>query len=326
LGAQVAMNEVFKNFFENRTIICPDCHGLLNVSSSTDIICNNCSLTFPVVKGIPIILQNDSVFTADQVISSKRTFFAARAKENRLKSKIRRNLPALAKEYNKRAVDEIIHKELKPIEMATGLVIGAGIDPDAIRNRFPEALWLTTDVDLSFQPNLIADVLKLPIRNASFDIVVAEMVLEHTIDIFQAAQEIQRICKPGGIILVKVPFCFPWHGIPMDYFRCSPAGVRALFRSTEIIYLDKCMGPWGALAYQLDAVLINMTSLRYLRMGLSFVSRFLFGWLKYLDKLQISRAKNLISCAGITFVGRKTEQPLSCREIIKELQDRYDNL
>jgi len=201
-------------------------------------------------------------------------------------------------------------------------VIGTGEKAGAISERFPNVNWLMTDVDLSYRPQLIADTVGLPIADASFDVVVAEMVLEHVMNITQAALELQRVCKLGGLIVVKVPFCFPWHGVPVDFFRCTPSGLRALFRSSETVYLGKCMGAWGALAYQLDSLVVNATSIRYLRVGAAFFSRFLFGYLKWLDQLS-SNKSCLITTAGITFVGRKKKDSFTPREVLQELQQLF---
>jgi SAM-dependent methyltransferase len=251
-------------------------------------------------------------------------FFTSSVSENRLKRRIRRSLPALATEYNRNDVDELVRRELqKRVGPISGLVVGAGERPAEIESRFPDVSWLTTDVDMAYRPLLIADTLKLPIADASQDLVVAEMVIEHVMDISQAARELERVCKPGGLVLVKAPFCFPWHGVPTDFFRCTPSGIRALFRSMETIHLGRCMGPWGALAYQLDTLVVNLTSVRYVRLGSAFASRFMFGWLKWLDWLSPSRKRDLITSSGVTFVGRKMQRSFTAREILEELQQLY---
>jgi uncharacterized protein YbaR (Trm112 family)/SAM-dependent methyltransferase len=304
-------------------IRCPECHGRLNLELPSAITCLACGASYPVVNGIPILLHKDSAFAPEQVVISRETYFASSVFENRLKRKIRRNLPSLATEYNSRDVDQLIHKEL-PAQSSplSGLVIGTGEKAGAISERFPNVNWLMTDVDLSYRPQLIADTVGLPIADASFDIVIAEMVLEHVMNITQAALELQRVCKLGGLIVVKVPFCFPWHGVPVDFFRCTPSGLRALFRSSETVYLGKCMGAWGALAYQLDSLVVNATSIRYLRVGAAFFSRFLFGYLKWLDQLS-SNKSCLITTAGITFVGRKKKDSFTPREVLQELQQLF---
>lgn len=46
---------------------------------------------------------------------------------------------------------------------------------------------------------------ELPFEDNSFDLVFALDVLEHVDNDFKAVQEIERVCKPGGIVLATVP-------------------------------------------------------------------------------------------------------------------------
>ncbi|HWM90792.1 MAG TPA: methyltransferase domain-containing protein [Thermoanaerobaculia bacterium] len=292
-------------------LVCPVCHGRL----AADLACAVCGYAGAVVDGIPVLLPPDSAFQGATTI-----YFAPKVAESPAKRRLRRSLPALAFDHDARATDELVRRELRGDR---GLVVGAGERPGDIEARFPGVRWLTTDVDGAFRPHLVADALSLPVADASQDLVVAEMVLEHLMDPGRGAAELQRVCRPGGLILIKVPFCFPWHGIPIDFFRITPSGVRALFRATDVVHLGRCMGPFGALAYQLDSTLVNLASSRTVRRVLMVVSRFLFGWLKALDRLAGPHVRWLVSSAGVTYVGRKVESPYGAAEILAELQERF---
>lgn len=312
------------HLFGDGIIVCPTCHGALKEKSSSGYACEVCLRTYLSADGIPILLHDDSAFTPEQVTASMTTYFSRKVKENRLRRKVRQSLPALANDYSQVRVDALVRDRLPAgPRPGRGFVCGAGEDPRKCAGRFPGVEWLTSDVDLSYRPDLIADTQALPISDASQDLVVAEMVLEHVMDITQASRELQRVCKVGGIILIKVPFCFPWHGVPYDFFRCTPSGMRALFRWMETVYIGECMGPWGALAYQLDSLFIRAAPTRILRWGAAFLSRFLFGWLKWFDLLAGSRGSRLVTTAGMTFIGQKRDTPYTSREIIAELQAQF---
>lgn len=54
--------------------------------------------------------------------------------------------------------------------------------------------------------------------------------LEHVAHPFKAMSEVYRVLKPGGVVILTVPFAFPIHAFPHDYFRYTPEGVRELLR------------------------------------------------------------------------------------------------
>lgn len=52
----------------------------------------------------------------------------------------------------------------------------------------------------------------LPYDEAMFDVVIASAVLEHVVDLFQAVDELARVCRPGGCVVVTVPnICYLKH-------------------------------------------------------------------------------------------------------------------
>jgi SAM-dependent methyltransferase len=55
-----------------------------------------------------------------------------------------------------------------------------------------------------------ADACALPIRDASFDLVISSECIEHTTDPLRAVREIHRVTRPGGSFLITVPNQL-WH-------------------------------------------------------------------------------------------------------------------
>ncbi len=91
------------------------------------------------------------------------------------------------------------------------------------------------DVDVFY------DGQKIPFADNYFDSVFSSEVLEHVFEPEDALDEINRVLKPGGRILMTVPFVWDEHEIPYDYGRYSSFGIRYLLekKGFEIIKLDK---------------------------------------------------------------------------------------
>jgi SAM-dependent methyltransferase len=67
-----------------------------------------------------------------------------------------------------------------------------------------------------------------PTRDDSFDVVLATETLEHVADPAVFLAETQRCLRPGGRLILTVPFAARWHYIPHDYWRFTPSGLAQL--------------------------------------------------------------------------------------------------
>lgn len=81
------------------------------------------------------------------------------------------------------------------------------------------------------------------IPDATFDFVVCTEVLEHTLRPFDAAGEIFRILRPGGLLFASVPFNFRIHGPLPDCWRFTEHGLRSLLGRFELIELSALETP-----------------------------------------------------------------------------------
>ncbi len=70
-----------------------------------------------------------------------------------------------------------------------------------------------------------------PVGDASVDLVLATETLEHVPnpDVFLA--QARRVLRPGGRIVLTVPFSARWHYIPHDYWRYTPSSLRMLLEA-----------------------------------------------------------------------------------------------
>jgi SAM-dependent methyltransferase len=85
------------------------------------------------------------------------------------------------------------------------------------------------------RPDLFADAAYLPVADSSADTVVILEVLEHLRFPGDALREIARVLRPGGRLLLTMPFLYPVHDAPHDYQRYT---VHGLIREMENAGLD----------------------------------------------------------------------------------------
>jgi len=67
-----------------------------------------------------------------------------------------------------------------------------------------------------------------PIDDTTADVVLCTETLEHVPDPSAFLSEAFRCLKPGGRILLTVPFAARWHFIPYDYWRFTPSSLELL--------------------------------------------------------------------------------------------------
>lgn len=100
------------------------------------------------------------------------------------------------------------------------------------------------------RPDLFFDGDHLPIRAGSVDGVLCTQVLEHTADPVGLLNEAWRVLKPGGLLIMTVPFVWEEHEQPYDFFRFTEPGLRHLLAQCgfAVDVLEKTSGTLETLA------------------------------------------------------------------------------
>jgi SAM-dependent methyltransferase len=106
------------------------------------------------------------------------------------------------------------------------------------RDYFPGARSYTTSEVVPMEGcDLVIDVRSMPeMTSASYDCIYCSGVLEHVDEFRKGFDEITRILKPGGILLLGLPFRQAIHMAPQDFWRFSEYGIKYLLKeSYEIL-------------------------------------------------------------------------------------------
>ena len=140
------------------------------------------------------------------------------------------------------AVGELLLDEIlvaRPYFRGRLLDVGCGKRPYSL--IYDRLVDTSVGTEVSFSPHgtADADVLAraeaLPFRDNSFDTVVCTEVLEHTQDPFRAIRELSRLLTRDGHLLLSVPFLYPVHEAPHDYWRLTPHGLEAMLQSAGLV-------------------------------------------------------------------------------------------
>lgn len=115
--------------------------------------------------------------------------------------------------------------------------------------------------------DIFSDKDDLPFENASFDTVICTQVFEHLPNPHYKALEISRVLKPGGKVLISVPFAWPLHESPYDFFRYTQYGLQAILKSAgcrQIFYMPhgNAMEALGQIAIELYISIPGATGFR----------------------------------------------------------------
>lgn len=79
--------------------------------------------------------------------------------------------------------------------------------------------------------DLLGDLEQLPLASATFDAAVNIVTLEHVRRPQQVLDELARVLKPGGRLLVVAPMEWEVHQAPHDYFRYTRHGLEHLLKT-----------------------------------------------------------------------------------------------
>ena len=81
----------------------------------------------------------------------------------------------------------------------------------------------------------------IPFPDNTFDSILTSEVLEHVFNLEPIVQELHRVLKPGGKILITTPFAWNEHEVPVDFGRYTSFGMKALLERNgfTILGLEK---------------------------------------------------------------------------------------
>ncbi len=306
-------------------LACPVCRALLE-SAPHGLACSNdrCNTQFATVDGIPILInQQQSLFDVATFVRKAPTFFQP---VGRLRRWVSNAIPTLSANVTARTNFRQFRDQLRRrAERPRVLVIGGSIVGDGVESLVgdPTIELLETDVALGPRTQLICDAHDIPFQDETFDGVVLQAVLEHVVAPARCIEEVHRVLRPCGLVYADTPFMQQVHGREFDFTRFTRLGHRRLFRRFRELASGISGGPGVALAWSARYFLLSFCSGSLSRAVVSGFSRLAFFWLKYFDYYLVSRPAALDAASGFDFLGEKSRQVFSDRELIQSYRGGF---
>jgi SAM-dependent methyltransferase len=134
------------------------------------------------------------------------------------------------------------------LEIGSGKPVGDRY-PYSMQHLFPGTEFLCTDIVPDYG-HTVVDVTRMQFDN-EFDLILCISVLEHVVKPSLAATRLTAALRDGGCAVVAVPFVYPLHDEPYDFWRFTEHGLREVlspFSSVEIRRRGPRKLPSGLLA------------------------------------------------------------------------------
>ena len=144
-----------------------------------------------------------------------------------------------------------------------GRILDVGCGSKPYKSLFDFKEYIGVDIEnpghdhSSEDVDVIYDGKTLPFEAATFDSVITNQVFEHVFHPAAFLNEINRVLKPGGKLLLTVPFVWDEHEQPYDFARYSSFGVKHSLESNgfEVVTFRKSVQNIGVV-FQLGILYI----------------------------------------------------------------------
>lgn len=166
----------------------------------------------------------------------------------------------------------VFYRDMEPLvaRFVRGRTLDVGAGRLAWRNLLTSHsdFYVSSDlVPVHPELDVIFDVTgPFPFADYTFDTVFCCSVLEHVPEPWNALQEMWRVLRPKGVLILSVPFIFYLHGQPHDYYRFTGYGAAYLAKRAGFCIEEAVVsGGVGDLVFNLPSILLSSA---FARVGL----------------------------------------------------------
>ena len=146
-----------------------------------------------------------------------------------------------------------------------GKLLDFGCGSKPYKSLFTVSEYVGTDIEVSGHDHRTEEIdvyydgHTLPFADESFDSIFSSEVFEHVFNLPQILDELHRVLRPGGRMLLTVPFVWDEHEIPYDFARYTSFGLKHMLQEKGFVvvqekkttsYVSTICQMWAAYVYQ----------------------------------------------------------------------------
>lgn len=107
-----------------------------------------------------------------------------------------------------------------------------------IRHLFPGKKYVGCDMREGPGVDRILNLHNIELEESSVGTVLCLDTLEHVEYPYKAIEEVYRILKPDGIVVISSVMNYPIHDFPHDYWRFTPEAFRSIMKPFHNVYVN----------------------------------------------------------------------------------------
>jgi SAM-dependent methyltransferase len=120
-----------------------------------------------------------------------------------------------------------------------GLVLDVGGEKGSraghdFQKLFDTRQYIYLNISPAKAPDIVADGAHIPLAAEAFQAVVCLETLEHVREPLNVMREFARVLRPGGVLLLSVPFLYQIHSAPHDFWRFTEHQVQYMVEETGL--------------------------------------------------------------------------------------------
>jgi SAM-dependent methyltransferase len=194
------------------TLACPNCRGELSAEENGALSCPACGWQIPGQNGTPLFTT-----PPEGIVPS---------------GKLLRG-PDIGTPW-RRANWRFLQQQVARLK-ADALILDVGAGRGDFADLFEGRNYLALDVYPYPEVDIVCDLTQVnPFRPQSFDAILLMNVMEHVYDTRALLGSLGEMLKPGGVILVAIPFLVKIHQAPIDFVRYTHYALQRLAQSTGL--------------------------------------------------------------------------------------------